>query len=685
MMVKWNRRDWLILLLVTILAASLRFYKLGVVPPGFQFDEAFNALDALRVLKGERPLFLPDNYGREVLYTYYQAALAALFGLNLYTLRLASALAGILTVPISYLLLRMMLRQDARRVAAFTSFALAISFWHLHFSHYGIRVILMPLIFSGVCGFFWLATYKGKMWAYLISGLFVGLSVWNHPTGRIIPFVLIGYTLWLLARHRDKPVKHKIRLILGLGLTGGVALLIFLPLGLYFYHHPALFTSHVSAVSVFDEDISGGRPLLALLRNIVRVVGMFSVRGDAEWIHNLAGRPVFDPLMSISFWLGVYLWARRIVRGDNPDRDALVLLALWSGVMLLPSVFSDAAPNFSRTLPALPALFVAVGLGLNALMGLDRYRRPLVSGIVAVILFVSLGLNARDYFIRFPRSPETYYAYDVDKLDAWAYLEPLTADYQVYLSKLWAEHGTIRYLTRKSDVKPLGLDNFVDTVVLPPAGRGAVYAFPAEQVAYAERLAQIWRGQATLERVMDAQGQPLLAVVIVQPEALADWPPTLKPSVSLEARFQEGPSLVGMYGAMEAGEIVLFWRADQRMRRSLTAFIHLLDRDRRRVGQVDKLPGNGGYPTTRWSPGERVIERYRPQVDPCAGGEEVYVTVGWYDLAAGVERIPRVDAPGDSVMAGRLLLPVRSYPVDALTPPLSHRPADSGGADSVGL
>src|SRR5690606_11276228 len=129
----WARKDWLILLALTALAAALRFYRLGLLPPGFQFDEAFNAIDAGLVLEGNRPLFLPANAGREVLYTYFQAGLAALFGLNVYTLRLASAILGTLAAPITYLLLRVLLSRHSRAVAGFTALALAITLWHLHF------------------------------------------------------------------------------------------------------------------------------------------------------------------------------------------------------------------------------------------------------------------------------------------------------------------------------------------------------------------------------------------------------------------------------------------------------------------------------------------------------------------------------------------------------------------------
>lgn len=689
----WDRRDGAILLALTALAAILRLYKLETVPPGFQFDEAFNALDAVRVLQGERPLFLPDNNGREVVYTYLQAGLASLLGLSVYTLRLTSALAGIVTIPVTYLLLRGLLSQDSRRVAIFASLALAVSFWHLHFSHYGIRVILMPLIFSGVCGFFWLATQRGWLWAYALSGALMGLSVWTHPTGRMIPLVLIGYTLWLrisvprvrlnlspanpqcqwnppglFQRALNESVKGWLGPAKGLFVAGLVAFLLFLPLGIHFYRHPTLFLRHISAVSIFADPVSGGSPARALWVNMWRVLGMFSIQGDREWIHNLAGRPVFDPLLSIPFWLGLAAWLLRLRQRDDPDRNALALLLLWSLIMLLPSVFSDAAPNFSRTLPALPALFVAVGLGLAWMTELFRRPRWLGVGLAALILTFSGALSAYDYFVRFPQRQEVYYAYDVDKLDAWAYLQPLTENHQLYLSQLWAEHGTFRYLIRRSKVKSLGLDNLVDTVVLPPPGRGAVYAFPAEQAEYAERLANVWAGAATLTRVPDRYGRPLLVVVAVEAETLQDWPVTLLPTKQLIARFTEAPTLLGVRDELTDGQIVLYWQAEQRMPRSLTTFVHLLDRDGQRVGQADRLPGNGGYLTSKWTPGDRVIERYRLDLAPCAGGEEVNIITGWYDLAANATRVPRADAPGDTALVGQAVLPILSRPPDTLSP-----------------
>jgi len=307
--VQWRRLDWLLVFLLTALAAALRFYKLGEVPYGFHFDEAYNAIDADLVLRGSRPLFLTANRGREVLYTYWQAFLGSLFGLNLYTLRLASALLGIAAVPITYGLLRVLLRKNSVPIALFTSLTLAASLWHIHFSHYGIRTIAMPVLLSGVFGFFWLGTYGPRralrVSGYLLSGVFAGLAVWTHPAGRLTPIVLIAYVLWLLWHHpqqrRLRPDAQWNMAWLGLLLTGITAFVVFLPLGIEFYRHPDYFFGHVSEVVVFSERIGGDRPMQLFLQNIVRVLGMFSWRGDLGWTHNLSGRPAFDPLLALFF------------------------------------------------------------------------------------------------------------------------------------------------------------------------------------------------------------------------------------------------------------------------------------------------------------------------------------------------------------------------------------------------
>ena len=64
------RVDLAIALALTLLAAAPRLVALGSVPPGMHFDEAYNALDALKVIAGDRPMFFTGNFGREPLFLY---------------------------------------------------------------------------------------------------------------------------------------------------------------------------------------------------------------------------------------------------------------------------------------------------------------------------------------------------------------------------------------------------------------------------------------------------------------------------------------------------------------------------------------------------------------------------------------------------------------------------------------
>ena len=685
-----TRRDWLLLLAITLLGAGLRFYQLGIVPPGPQFDEAFNALDAQLVLIGGRPLFLPANGGREVLYTYLQAAMGMLLGLNIFSLRLVSAIAGTLTVPAVYLLVRRLFNRHSQALAALTTLALAVSYWHIHFSHYGIRVILMPLLLCAIFGCFWLGMEAHARWsrltALVIGGALTGLSIWTNPTGRFVPFVIAPYVLWLLWRYPQRRRLNWENPFAGALLFGGVAFVVFLPLGLEFWRHPEFFTGHASEVSIFAERVSGdSSPWLLLGNNIWHVLGMFSFNGDLEWAHGLANRPVFDWFMAIPFYIGVVVWLVRLAGGGEQkpesDRDALVLFALWAAVMLAPSVLSEAAPNYSRTLPAIPAVMLAAGLGLTWIVTQRRVQPRWGWGIAAVLISASVVVTCYDYFVRFPTFREVYYVFDADKLDALNWMKAQAAEGNtIYLSPLWSEHATVTFL-RDREIESL---DALDAMVLPAPGKGAVYAFPAEQEGFAKSVARQWK--TGVEIVNDKYDRPLMAVVRVPPNEAAQWPPDLAPEQTTDAKFDEAPSLLGLRAGKNGRDIYLYWRAEQRMRRDLTSFVHLVNESNQHVGQADKSPGDGTFRTPRWSVGERIIQRYTPEItDFCAGGEQVRVVTGWYEYAAGDQRRPRSGAPGDSALAGEITLPFVSAPRGSVQPGQANEGALTKSVALVGI
>ncbi len=92
-----------LLVLCLLIAAILRLSDLSTTPPGLHFDEAANGILAANIgLRGERPIFIPSYTGKETLFFYLAGFLMRLLGDSVFTLRLAAAFIGLLTVAATY-------------------------------------------------------------------------------------------------------------------------------------------------------------------------------------------------------------------------------------------------------------------------------------------------------------------------------------------------------------------------------------------------------------------------------------------------------------------------------------------------------------------------------------------------------------------------------------------------------
>ncbi len=100
--------------------------------------------------------------------------------------------------------------------------------------------------------------------------------------------------------------------------------------------------------------------------------------------------------------------------------------------------------------------------------------------------------------------------------------------------------------------------------------------------------------------------------------------------------------------------VTVYWRALVPMPVSYTVSVQLIDEGGVKAGQVDRLPCDGGCPTTSWRVGDVVGEYYELSIDPGVPPGRYQLTVGMYDLATG-EGLPHLDAQGQ-VVADLLLL-----------------------------
>jgi len=641
---------------VLLLAAALRLARPGEVPPGFQFDEAHNAIDAARVLSGRLRLFFPDNGGREPLVTYLHAAAMAVLGRDLAVpaLRLVSAGVGILSVAALYGFASRFLL--ARRPALFAAGFLAASYWHLHFSRYGLRAILAPLWTLAALWCWWLAVgplpdarglsdtpaRRGvRLLPAAACGAFLAVAVYSHPSGRLLPLILLLHTAFrlLTARRAAAPA---VAALFAAGVTAAIA---FAPLGWYFWRHPGQFTAHPSDVSLSAVAAAqhGGSLLRALADNLRLVAGMPFLSGDPSTLHNLPHLPAFDPLSALLAVLGAGVVVGWLASRRPSLVDRGLFLAAWFAVGLLPTLLSDRAPNYSRAMVALPPLVLLPGLGLAWALGPARRRRPaLPSAAAALVLCAAAAWTAYHHFAAFPRLPAVFYSYDMEKVEAHRALVRLAADAEVLLHPLWAGHATVAFLDHEGALRPF---DGRDSLLLAPDGRAALVAFPAregERQGWVQDARSLYGHAAATVIVTDSRGAALLRALRVPATAAGDMRPPrdapLEPRAFDLVAFGGAVRLVGhTLGEARPGEplsVVLVWEALDPPPTDLTVFVHVVGPTGQPWGQDDREPAHASYRTSGWRAGDILIDRYRPVLHPDASGE-IEVLVGWYDRVSG--------------------------------------------------
>mgnify|MGYP001569572368 FL=1 len=133
----------ILLVLIAVLAFGLRFYKLGEVPLGFHQDEisqSYNSFSMLKTGEDRYGQFMPilfRSFGsyQPPIYTYLTPIPLYLFGNTIFAARSTSAFFGVLTVLISYFIVKELVKNRYKEsLALLTSFVVAISPWAIHFS-----------------------------------------------------------------------------------------------------------------------------------------------------------------------------------------------------------------------------------------------------------------------------------------------------------------------------------------------------------------------------------------------------------------------------------------------------------------------------------------------------------------------------------------------------------------------
>jgi hypothetical protein len=621
----------------------LRLIVLTDVPPGLRYDELLNYRMASRVLAGERPLYFTESWGEEPLFLYTQAAVVSAVGASEWSLRLPSVLFGWLAVLATWLAAR---RLFGARVALLAASALAVSFWSIFYSRQGLRVLAVTPFHSLMVYFTWrgLSRPEGERRRaavdFVLAGVLLGIPFYIYPAARLMPLLPLALIVYgVLSRH----------VLLRRAWTGLVAVVIVAavvasPLVATVYGGPAV-EQRIDQLAGEWRALMDGRPG-PVLQLVLSGLGMFVWRGEEDWLYNVFGRPIFDPLSACAFALGIAICAWRWREARR------MLLLTWLVAGIAPAVVVPPPASLSHSIAAQPPAYVVLALGLDFIWrACQKWRRwagP-VLGVGTVALHGVLSGCA--YFVTWANAPSVRELHQGAITSLARELEVRDPRGPVLVGapfvSYWHPWNVVAFdlALRREDLNvrwfsPEG------GWIWPAGAAPATFYFPTDPLGpqtFDPALHELFIADA---EPLSVSGDDFVAFRLARPAALEDrlaqltgtqslsWPPGLTgaPPPIVPLPFDGRLALLGaeLHGGSvvpgEELELVTFWQVQTVDASPVVAFAHLTSDGEDIWGQHDWLDV---WPVGLL-PGDRFAQVHSLQIKPECPPGTYHVQVGLY-------------------------------------------------------
>ncbi len=645
----------------------MRFWRINSLPPGFYYAEAYEGMEAWRILTdpGYHPVFLPRNNGVPPLNAYANAVMFGLFRLfggeaGPVAMRVTAACFGVLAVLALYGLaceLRQLDRAKASLSIGFPFFAaavLAVMRWHIHFSRIGIEPILTPVIWVSANWLLLRGWRTGQWISFVGSGVMLAAAIYAYQAAWVIPFLAIPVAMLLLFQPSENnertSAKDHLRSLrarfctrrgAGLAITAVVALLVFAPFGWFFWQHPDVVLLRSTQVRIGSN--SGGVTQDSLWGNLEKIVKIYSPlgnAGDRDVRRNLPGAPALNGWLAIPFYIGLGLAVWQVRRPNY----AIILMSLVG--LLLPGVFTTDAPNFHRILGATAPTALLCAIGLDRLW---QWRPPYatqVHWISLLVLVLGGATSAQEYFVRWASLPDLVHKFDTELWEISKQVTAQPSDTPLYLTPRAITHPTLMFALETHDrPAPIVFDGrsiFPLTAQVSP--RPELYLVLEDDFRTPLLLPEIFP-TATLQReARDHEGKVANRLYLRPPNAVSQRPP----QHPLSATLGDGIALLGydvQPAKLQAGKILylqLHWLVKTTPTRDWTVFTHVFTKDatgnQRLVAGHDSRPGDGSLPTNRWQIGWRILDEYQIQLPADLAAGEYDLEIGLYQTSG--QRLP---------------------------------------------
>ena len=324
------------LLGIILLGGALRFLNFRLHPMGLSYDEGLEAYDALKIIGGNRPLFLGSPDPREPLYAYFASISISIFGRTPAATRRPAALAGTGTLIGIYLVSNSLY---GKRVGMLAALFAAFSTPMIVISRFGVPQALFPFVLGLAVWAGWRA-WKGRaLYFWPLSGALLGIAFYTYSPVRVVALVvpLLAAGSLLLMRDRRLLIGWLL-FILAWGVIAGPLLIYNWDAQVFFYPNFGIELDNslpeninafgesfwnryynnrprVGVVSILEQSASMPELISLISSQTIAVLRGFVVpgAGDMNYRSNIAGTPLINPGVAFLFIFGIFagLRARR--------------------------------------------------------------------------------------------------------------------------------------------------------------------------------------------------------------------------------------------------------------------------------------------------------------------------------------------------------------------------------------
>jgi 4-amino-4-deoxy-L-arabinose transferase-like glycosyltransferase len=389
-----NITRWgLLVLLVAAIVTFFRLYRIDAIPAEPFSDHAEKILDVYDITQGQTRIFFPRNTGREALQMYWTLLVAKVFGsgLSFLSLKIGTALLGLLTLPYMYWLGK---EWGSSRVGLLAMFLFGIAYWPNVISRIGLRFPLYPLFVAPTLLYLTRGLRTRQLNDFLLAGLFLGLGLHGYSPFRIMPFVVVAaFGVYWLHPQASGARRQAVAWLL---IVAWTSLLLFLPLARYALEYPDVFAYRAfSRLGTVEQPLAG--PAWQIFAgNFWRGLQMFHWDDGEIWVNSIPHRPALDVVTAALFLFGALLLLLRYAR-QRDWRDLFLLISI--PLLQLPSTLSLAFPGenpaLNRAGGAAVTVILIAALALDGLITAfgSGQRRGWAALLVGFLLFTSLSQN----------------------------------------------------------------------------------------------------------------------------------------------------------------------------------------------------------------------------------------------------------------------------------------------------